>query len=471
MYDLVIVGMGSAGITAARFASRLDLKVAVVERGQIGGDSLWTGSVPSKALLAAAKTAQVMRTADRFGIDSVEPEIDRARVWRRIRAVRAEIASADNDPAGYRDVGVDVVIGEATVTSGTEVVVAGDDGLSHTLATRFVLICTGSHPTIPTIAGLTPRGILTSDTLFELDEPPSSIAVIGGGPMGTEMAQALRRLGIEVTLFQRARSLLPREEPTLVERLTRRLIDEGVIVHCTADVRRLEPTYPGTLVHAVVGDAGVDVAVPVEGVLLAAGRSPNVDGLGLAELGITLAPNGIVTDERGRTTIRTIYAVGDVAGRRMLANTAGLGAVVAVRDMFFPGRGAADAEVPWCTFTDPELAHVGLTVREAEDLHGTDTDVWRFEFSDNDRARADDATEGGIVVVTAKGKIVGAHVLAPAAGELIHELALAVNRQLRVDELAELAHVYPTLSSGIGQLATEAAYEKAHRLRWLMKRR
>ncbi len=471
MYDLVIVGMGSAGITAAQFASRLDLKVAVVERGRIGGDSLWSGCVPSKALLAAAKTAHVMRTADRFGIDSVEPTIDSARVWRRVRAVRAEIASADNDPTRYQDLGVDVTIGEATVTSGTEVVVQCDDGSSKTLATRYVLICTGSHPTVPSIAGLSARKVLTSDTLFELDEPPSSMAIIGGGPMGTEMAQALQRLGIEVTLFQRARSLLPREEPTLVDRLTRRLIDEGVNIHCSADVRRLEPTYPGTLVHAVVGDAGLEVAVAVGGVLLAAGRSPNVEGLGLAELGITLGPTGIVTDERGRTTVRTIYAVGDVAGRRMLTNTAGLDAVVAVRDMFFPGRGSTDSEVPWCTFTDPELAHVGLTVREAEDLHGTDTDVWRFEFSDNDRARADDATEGGIVIITAKGKVIGAHVLAPCAGELIHELAMAVNRQLRVDELAELAHVYPTLSSGIGQLATEAAYEKAHRLRWLMKRR
>ena len=205
--------------------------------------------------------------------------------------------------------------------------------------------------------------------------------------------------------------------------------------------------------------------------LVAAGRSPNIDGLGLAELGIAAGARGVEVDARGRTTVRTVYAAGDVTGRRMLTNVAGYEAVTAVRDMFFPGKGSINDVVPWCTFTDPELARAGLTITEAEEQHGADTDVWRIDLDHNDRARAEGHPDGCIIVVTAKGRVVGAHVLAPGGGEVIHELAMAVRQQMRLDDLASLVHVYPTLSTSVGQLATEAAYEKAQRLRWLMKRR
>jgi pyruvate/2-oxoglutarate dehydrogenase complex dihydrolipoamide dehydrogenase (E3) component len=231
------------------------------------------------------------------------------------------------------------------------------------------------------------------------------------------------------------------------------------------------------VIDAVVGDDGARVEAVVGGVLLATGRSPNVEGLGLEELGVVVTATGVAVDDTGRTGVRTIYAVGDVAGGeassgtgRLLTNVAGQQGVVAVRNMFFPGRSAADPTVPSCVFTDPELARVGLTEEQAEATFGSDADSWRFDLADNDRARLDATTDGGFVVVTGKGRVVGAHVLAPGAGEVIHELALAVQRQVRVEDLTDLVHVYPTIASGIGQLATEAAYEKAHRLRWLMKR-
>ena len=472
MFDLVVVGMGSGGLVAAEFAAGLGLRVAAVDRARIGGDCLWTGCVPSKALLASAKVAHIMRTAHTVGITPVEPHIDLPTVWSRMRTVQASIAATDDSPQRYRDLGVEVLRGVARLTGPNEVTVVreGDDDL--VLSTRFVLLCTGSRPYLPPIDGLDPSTVLTSENLFTLAAPPRSVAIIGGGPMGVEMAQALQRLGVVTTIFQRASTLLPREEPALVEQLTERLRAEGVQVHCTADVRSIEGTEgDGFVVHAVVGNDATTIRAQVGGVLVAAGRTPNAEHMGLEELGIELTDQGVRVDERGRTTVRSVYAAGDVAGRRLLTNSAGYEGVRAVRDMFFPGKGNLDAAVPACVFTDPELASVGLTADQAEEAFGTDTDVWRIDLTHNDRARTDSHTDGAVMIITAKGRVVGAHVLAAAAGEMIHELSLAVQLRLRLDELAAAVHVYPTLSSSIGQIATESAFEKAHRLRWLMKRR
>lgn len=471
VFDLVIVGMGSAGVTAAEFAARLDLDVAVVERTKIGGDDLWSGTVPSKALLASARAAHAMRTADRFGIDPVEPVIDLLRVWRRVRAVQADIASNDAHPRRFADLGAEVVLGEARLTGPEEVTVQCHDGTERVLATRFVLLCTGSRPAVPDIPGLPPSATWTAASFFHIDAPPRRLAIIGGGPMGTEMAQALQRLGVQVTVFQRAHTLLPREDEGLAGRLTDVLRREGVTVHCSADVRSVTSSGGEHVVHAVVGHDGREVAVPVEGILLATGREPNADDLGLDLLGITVGPDGIEVDDAGRTNVRTVYAVGDVTRGHDVTNAAAYEAVVAVRDMFFPGRGSADGTVPRCVYTEPEFARVGLTVEEAEARHGADVDAWRLELAHNHRARADDAADGCLVVVTVKGRVVGAHLLAPHAGEMVHELAVAVQQQLRLDDLADVVHAHPTIAGGIGQLAAEAAYEKAHRLRWLMKKR
>jgi pyruvate/2-oxoglutarate dehydrogenase complex dihydrolipoamide dehydrogenase (E3) component len=203
---------------------------------------------------------------------------------------------------------------------------------------------------------------------------------------------------------------------------------------------------------------------------VAVGRRPNIEGLGLDELGVKVGKRGIEVDERMRTSIPSIYASGDLAGRYLFTHSAGYEAVRAIRDAFYPGKGKVTDFVPWCTFTDPELAHAGLTVAEAEAKYGEDVEVYRIELRHSDRARADNASEGAIVLVTAKGKLVGAHILAPSAGEMIHELALAINEGMKLSEVAGLIHVYPTLSTSIGQLAAEAAFEGAKRLRWLVRK-
>jgi pyruvate/2-oxoglutarate dehydrogenase complex dihydrolipoamide dehydrogenase (E3) component len=468
-YDLVIVGMGSGGMVAAEFAAgTLGLHVAVVERGRVGGDCLWTGCVPSKALLASAKAAHVMRHADRYGLKPVEPEIDSGTVWQRIRAVQEEVASTDDDPARFTAMGIDIVYGQCRVTGPNTVAVTGGDG-SQDLEARFILLCTGSRPSVPPIEGLEQAGFMTSESIFELDQAPRSITMIGGGPIATEMAQAFVRLGVRTTVLQKGPRILPRDESELVEVLTRRLLDDGVDLRLNVETDAVAVTGDGKVVSGT--ENGHASSWTSEELLVAAGRRPNVEGLGLGEAGVEVGRGGVEVDGRMRTTVSSIYAAGDLAGRFRFTHSAGYEGVRAVRDMFFPGKGTVTDFVPWCTFTDPELAHAGLTIEQARERYGDEVDVWRLDLEHSDRARAESAGEGSVVIVTAKKtRVVGAHILAPAAGEMIHELALAIDQQLKLTEVASFIHVYPTMSTAIGQLAAEAAFEGAKRYRWLVRK-
>jgi pyruvate/2-oxoglutarate dehydrogenase complex dihydrolipoamide dehydrogenase (E3) component len=468
-YDLVIVGMGSGGMVAAEFAATLDLRVAVIERHRVGGDCLWTGCVPSKALLAAGKVAHHMRHAAEFGIAPVDPVIDRRAVWQRIRDVQHRIASGDDNPERFTAMGIDLLMGTAHLVAPTRVHVALNVGGQLEFDTRFVLLCTGSRPAVPPIPGLAEVGFLTSENLFELEDPPASFVNIGGGPIAVEMVQGFTRLGIPTTLLQKEPRILPRDEPALVDALVDALRAEGVDLRFDVVTERVAVESGKKVVYGT--EAGTAKRWEADELLVAVGRQPNVEDLGLEELGIEIGPRGVVVDERMRTNVSTVYVSGDLAGRYLFTHSAAYEGVRAVRDMFFPGKGKATAGVPWCTFTDPELAHAGCTELEARERHGDDVQVWRQDLSHNDRAQADGAATGAIVCVTAKGKIVGAHILAPAAGEMIHEFALAIERGMRLSDLAAFVHVYPTVGTAIGQLAGEAAFEKAEKLRWLVKRR
>jgi len=466
-YDLVIVGMGSGGMVAAEFAATLDLKVAVVERGRVGGDCLWTGCVPSKALLAAGKVAHHMRTADDYGIEAVVPKVDRKKVWDRIRSVQNQIAASDDNPDRYRDMGVDIIAGDARLTGPNRVAVEGD--APQDLETRYVLLCTGSRPVEPPIEGLAEAGFVTSENLFELTDPPASFVNIGGGPIAVEMVQGFTRLGIPVTLLQKGPRILPKDELALVELLIDKLRKEDVDLRFDVDIEKV--TVEGGKKVVTGTEAGAPARWEADELLVAVGRTPNTQDLGLEDLGIETTPKGVVVDNRGRTSVETIYACGDIAGRFLFTHSAAYEGVRAVRDMFFPGKGKVVASVPWATFTDPELAHAGMTESEAREEYKDGVDTWRMDLEHNDRARADGASEGAIIVITHKKKIVGAHILAPAAGEMIHEFALAIEEGVGLSELSQFMHVYPTVSTSIGQLAGEAAFEKAEKLRWLVKRK
>ena len=462
-YDLIIVGMGSGGMVAAEFAASLDLKVAVVERDRVGGDCLWTGCVPSKALLASARRAHQMRTAGELGIEPVEPVIDTARVFERVRAVQRSIAATDDDPERFRAMGLEVRVGHPATVTGPHAVRLG----SEELEARYILLCTGSRPIEPAIEGLAVAGFLTSESLWEIERAPGSLVVIGGGPIAIELSQAFRRLGTSVTVLQRGERVLPRDEPELVDRLVARLHGESVAVRLNADARRVAIEDGLKVVHGTADGAPARWAA--EELLVAVGRHPNADGLGLDALEIEVTPDGVKVDDRSRTSVPSIYAVGDLAGRHLFTHSAASEGVKAIRDMFFPGKGRFDSLVPWATFTDPELAHAGLTVAEARKKHGDDVEVRRMELAHSDRARADGTEDGLLLVVCAKKKIVGAHILAAAAGELIQELAGAIERGARFSDLASQIHVYPTMSTSIAQLAGEAAFEGAQRYKWLIR--
>ncbi len=459
-YDLVIVGMGSAGMTAAEFAATLPIKVCAIERDRVGGDCLWTGCVPSKALLASAKAAHTMRHAHRYGLTAVEPEVDRARVWARVRAVQAQLAATTDAPERFTAKGIELRFGEATLTSPTTLTVGGEE-----LQSKHVLLCTGGRPAAPPIPGLEEAGYLTSESLFELTAPPASVVVIGGGPIAVELAQAFARLGMAVTVLQGPPRILPREDPELAGLLTARLREEGVDLQLGTRAERVEVAPDGTkIVHA--GDR----AFRAEAILVATGRVPNLEGLGLETIAIDADKPGITVDDGQRTSVKSVWAAGDVTGGHLFTHAAGFEAARAVRNMIFPGTADDEVLVPWATFTDPELAHAGLTEAEAAERFGAeDVEVHRHHLSDSDRARAEGAEVGQIVVVTHKGRVVGGHALAPAAGEFIHELTLAIREKQKLSDLAGLVHVYPTIALGIHQLAAEASYAAAQRFRFLVR--
>lgn len=466
--DLVVVGMGSAGMVASEFAARLGRRVVAVERARVGGDCLWTGCVPSKALVASAKVAHRARHGDRFGLPPNEAPIDAAAVWRRVRAVRDAIAAGDDNPERFRSLGIELIAGSAKVTAPNEVTITEESGARRRVTARTILLCTGSRPAIPAIPGLAEVGYVTSETIFELEDVPRRLVIIGGGPIGVELAQACRRLDLEVTILQRARTVLPRDEPELVALLHGCLADERVTVHTGVHVTGVEP---GPVVVGVADDR--ERRWETDAIVVATGRVPDLDGLGLDAVGVATDERGVVVDERMRSTVPSIYAVGDVIGRDRFTHAAAYQAVRALRDAWFPGRGTATAVVPWTTFTDPELAHVGLTSTEAVARFGAErVQLHRWSLEHNDRAHAD-ASTGAIVLVEhrrrRRSRLVGAHVLSEAGGEVIGELALAIERGWSVSRLGGVVHVYPTIASSIQQLGATAATATAVRYRWLMR--
>jgi len=453
-YDVVIIGVGSAGMIAGEVAAKMGVKAALVERHRVGGDCLWTGCVPSKALLASAKAAHTIRHADKYGLSPAEPTVDSATVWQRVRRIQQEIAATDDNPDKYAELGVELLLGEASFEEEHRVRV-GD----RVVTTRYALVCTGSRPAEPLVDGLSDVGYLTSENVFELERAPRSLIVIGGGPIGIELSQAMTRLGVKTTVLQRAGRILERDEAALAEILLGKLREEGVDVQLDAAVTSAGRDGQDRVIRGRSGDK--DVSWRAEEVLAAAGRKPNIESLELERIGVKTGPRGIAVDEKLRTSAGWVYAAGDCAGRFLFTHSASAEAVTALRNMFFPGSASPPAIVPWTTFTDPELAHVGMTAEEAgKKLGGDKICVYEWDLSHSDRARAEGATEGRVIAVTdAKFKLLGAHVLAPAAGEMISQFTLALNRGLRLTpDFGNLVQVYPTFSTSVSQLAAEATY-------------
>lgn len=436
--DIAVIGAGSGGLSVAAGAAQMGAKTVLVEKGKMGGDCLNYGCVPSKALIAAAHAANTVRHSGRFGVNGHEPEIDFAKVHDHVHGVIAAIAPHDSVER-FEGLGVEVIQGAGRFTGPREIEVDGQ----RIRARRFV-IATGSSAAVPPIPGLDDVPYLTNETIFDLTDRPEHLIVIGGGPIGAELAQAHRRLGAEVTILEMMR-ILGKDDPDVAEVVRRRLADEGVAMQ------------EGISITSVARDGnGIAVSIECDGetrtvtgshLLVAAGRRANVDGLNLDAAGIEYSPRGIAVDARLRTTNKRVFAIGDVAGGYQFTHVAGYHAGIVIRNALFglPAKANHDA-VPWVTYTDPEIAHVGLTETQAREKHGDAIKVVRWSFDENDRAQAERETDGLVkVVVGPKGKILGASIAGLHAGELLQPWVLAISQGLKIGAMASIIAPYPTL--------------------------
>ena len=453
-YDLIVVGAGSAGLTAVRFARALGLSVALVERSRVGGDCTWTGCVPSKALLKATGVAQSMRTAARFGLSPAEPAVDLRAVMERVRSVIRHIYDAES-PDVLASEGIDVIPGEAKFISPNTVSVDG-----RSLSARRFLVCTGASPIVPPIPGLDGVEYHTYETVWDMEELPASLAVIGAGAVGCELAQAFARLGTRVNLIEGAERILPQEDPEVSEVLSRRFEHEGIAMMVGAEARAISPESG----HA--NSARIELAdgrnVEADALFVAVGRRPNAEGLDLEAAGVVAGPRGIQTDRYLRTANKRVYAAGDVTGGPQFTHYAGWQGFMAVRNAFLPSNTVAVREqVPRATFTDPEAAQAGFTEEEARGRHGNGVAITRWPMAEVDRALTDGESDGFVKAVhTLKGRILGATIVAPGAGEMIQEWTLAIDKGIKLGDLARSIHVYPTYSMASQQLALRAYSER-----------
>ncbi len=445
LYDLVVVGAGSGGLISAAVAAGLGAKVALVERDLMGGDCLNTGCVPSKALIRHAR--RVAETRELLGQSVLDDEaLDREfRVaMENVRRVRAGI-SRDDSAERYRDeFGVDVFQGSARFVGPSAVEACG-----RTLRFKRAIVATGARAAIPDIAGLVDAGFLTNETVFNLTERPRRLVVIGGGPIGCELAQAMARFGCTVTVLHRDEHLLEREDADAAAVLRQRFERDGIRVLTGTEVLAVRPDPAGrTVVHRGPRDEG---ETPCDEILVATGRRPNVAGLGLELAGIEAGQHGIVVDDRLRTTNPRVYAVGDCCLPWKFTHAADASAKIAVQNaLFFGRRRTSDLVMPWCTYTDPEIAHVGLSTRDAA-AKGVEIDTFTIPLEKVNRAVCDGEADGFVRVHARKGsdRIVGATIVASHAGEMIGEVALAISAGVGLSRIAGVIHPYPTQAEGI----------------------
>ena len=463
-YNLIVIGGGSAGLTAARGAAILGAKVALIEKGYLGGDCLITGCIPSKALIRTARAAHAVREAPLYGVSTSSPEIDFSAALDRMRQVRADIAPHDS-AAALAQLGVDLYFGTAQFIGSDQLEVAGE-----TLRFAKALIATGSHPAVLPLPGLNEAGFLTNETIFNLNERPNRLAIMGAGPIGTELAQAFQRLGSQVTLIDLANRVLPREEKEASDLVAARLRAEGVELYLgyktervtvsdgkkRLHLRKIEQQTEGVGLNQLDNS---DLIVAADDILLAIGRRPNVDRLGLAQAGVNTTPGGTIeVNDLLQTTNPNIYAAGDVASPYQFTHVAGhAGAIVVQNALFpFPKRRMSDLVIPWVTYTDPEIAHVGLYPHETN-AAGIKIDRYRASMSENDRAITEDDTAGFIYIDTRQGsdEILGATIVSRHAGDLINEISVAMKHKIGLGGLGSIVRPYPTQAELINRVAIQ----------------
>ena len=461
-YDLVVIGGGSAGLVVAGGAAQLGARVALVERKALGGDCLYTGCVPSKTFIRSARFAADVRRASEFGFraasfDFIDGEF--ASITDRVARVIETVGEHDR-PERFEAWGVEVIFASPRFLSPKEIELTFADGSTKNISAKRFCISTGSRPAIPAIEGLKEIGFLTNEEVFQLKKLPQSLIVLGGGPIGLELGQSFARFGSEVTIVEMDQRLVAKEDEEVSATIEHMLRAEGLSIlpgrkairASTGNGRKILTFEQSGLVQEIEADE----------ILVATGRQPNVEGLNLEAAGVKYDKQRIFTDQYLRTSARHIFAAGDVTGHFPFTHMAAYEASVVIRNvfLFWPLLQKTDFRVvPWTTFTDPEIARVGLTEKEAQEKFGaTNVYVYRTEFVDNDRAQAEDETRGfaKIVCTGSANRIVGAHIVGAHAGELIHEVVLAMKQRLSINALGSMIHVYPTLTQVNQQAGLDA---------------
>ncbi|MHB8688435.1 MAG: dihydrolipoyl dehydrogenase family protein [Candidatus Dormibacteraceae bacterium] len=459
--DLIVIGGGSAGLVAAGTAARLGALVTLVEADRLGGDCTWTGCVPSKALIHAAAVAH----QGRAGPSTANTSIDQPGAIAHVRRAVASVYERET-PDELAKIGVEVIVGAARFRDRRSIEVGGRALSAH----RFV-ISTGAGPSAPPLPGLEEAGYLTYRTVFSLERLPASVIVLGGGPVGVELAQALSRLGSTVTLVEQADRLVAVADPEASQLIAGVLVREGIQLHLGTEVDRVR-RRGGTVVVEAGGRQ-----LEADDILVATGRKPFTDGLGLVSAGVAVNRGAVRVDSKLRTSAGAIFAAGDVTGGLQFTHYAGWQGYAAARNALFPGTvDGVRSGLPWAIFTDPAIGQVGQTLAEARQRHPKAIEH-RIGLDRVDRAQADDSSIGFLKLVSDGGKkLLGASVVSPQAGELINELSLAIEMGAAVGDLAKTIHVYPTYGSAIQDLAAAVTLDRAVAgwkgdvLRWFIRR-
>ncbi|HME87894.1 MAG TPA: mercuric reductase [Chthoniobacterales bacterium] len=441
IYNVVVIGAGTAGLVTAAGTAGLGGRVALIERNLMGGDCLNFGCVPSKALISSARLMQQIRESEKWGLDRQSPQFAFEKVFERMRTRRAKIAPHDSKER-FESLGVDVFRGEARFVSPAEIEVDGQK-----LRARNFVIATGTHPTIPKIDGIEKVSYFTNETIFdELKEKPESMIVLGGGPIGCELGQALSRLGVKIDIVQSGEHILPREDVDVTEFMQKRFSTEGIRIHLNSIASRIS-IRDGKIALEFPDAAPISAGA----MLVAVGRTPNLRALNLEAAGVDYDEHGVKVNAYLQTSQSHIYATGDITNRLKFTHTADFSSRVVVRNILVPFqflRKKVDwSVVPWCTYTDPEVAHLGLGEKEAKQTN-VEYDLFVVPVEDVDRAvvESEDAGFAKVLTATRSDKILGATIVGPHAGDLLHEFVLAMKASIGLGTIANTIHAYPTFA-------------------------
>ncbi len=449
-YNLVVIGAGTAGLVTAAGAAGLGAKVALIERHSMGGDCLNVGCVPSKGIIRTARAAYDARTVKEFGVAcDGKVSVDFKKAMERMRNIRAGISGHDSVERFSKEMGIDVFLGEGRFIGPDTIAVA-----EKQLHFKKAAVCTGTRAVVPPVPGIEETGYFTNETVFNLTELPRTLVVIGGGPIGCELAQTFARMGSEVTILERGGYLLPREDPDVSELVHRSLMRDGIALRLQAKIKSAEKREKGKVI--TLEEGGTSAELIVDAIVAGVGRAPNVEGLDLEKAGIAYdAYKGVIVNDRLQTTNPHVYAAGDICSSYKFTHVAdAMARIVIANALFMAKQQASSLVIPWCTYTDPEVAHVGMYEKEAKDK-GIDMMTLTIPLSDVDRALLDGETEGFARVHLKKGtdKILGATIVARHAGEMINELSLAMTARLGLSAIGKTIHPYPTQAEAIKKLA------------------